>query len=542
MIETLNLSLSFGGRKLFENVNIRFTDDNCYGIIGANGAGKSTFLQILSGEISPSTGSVIKGPNDRIAVLKQNHFEYDDFHVIKTVFMGHQELYKVMEEKEALYEKSPEEFTEEDGIRLGKLEGDFAGFNGWEAEAEAAILLNALDISNELHNKKMKDLLDSQKVKVLLAQALFGNPEVLLLDEPTNHLDAKSITWLEEFLLNYKSTVIVVSHDRHFLNKVCTHIADIDYEQIVLFTGNYEFWKETSELARKLLSESNKKKEDQIKELEDFVRRFSANASKSKQATSRKKQIEKITLDDIKPSSRRYPYIRFECGRDVGKEILSVKGLTKSINGEKAINGFDLLVTPGEKVAFVGEYDFAKTALLDMLSNNLKADSGTFAWGQTTSLSYLPKDNSKFFDKGNYNLVDWLRQFSEDQSMEFLRGSLGRMLFGGEDALKKVNVLSGGEKMRLMYSKMMLSKANVLLLDGPTDHLDLESIVSVNGALEKFKGVVLINSHDHSLVQSVANRIIEFTPNGVIDKKMTFDEYLENKEIQAQLETLYEAR
>ncbi len=541
MIETLNLSLSFGGRKLFENVNIRFTDDNCYGIIGANGAGKSTFLQILSGEISPSTGSVIKGPNDRIAVLKQNHFEYDDFSVIKTVFMGHQEMYKVMEEKEVLYTKSPEEFTEEDGIRLGKLEGDFAAFNGWEAEAEAAILLNALGILNELHHKKMKDLLDSQKVKVLLAQALFGNPEVLLLDEPTNHLDTKSIAWLEEFLLNYKSTVIVVSHDRHFLNKVCTHIADIDYEQITLFTGNYEFWKETSELARKLLSESNKKKEEQIKELEEFVRRFSANASKSKQATSRKKQIEKITLDDIKPSSRRYPYIRFDSEREVGKEILSIKGLTKTINQEKAINKFDLLITPGEKVAFVGEYDFAKTALLDILSNNLEADSGTFAWGQTTSLSYLPKDNSKFFDNCDYNLIDWLRQFSEEQSMEFLRGFLGRMLFGGEEALKKVNVLSGGEKMRLMYSKMMLRKANILLLDGPTDHLDLESIVAVNEALEKFKGVVLINSHDHNLVQSVANRIIEFTPHGIVDKKMTFDEYLENKEIQAELEGLYKS-
>lgn len=538
MIETLNLSLSFGGRKLFENVNIKFTDDNCYGIIGANGSGKSTFLKILSGEISPSSGSVIKGPNDRIAVLKQNHFEYDEFLVIKTVFMGHQELYKVMEEKEALYEKSPDQFTEEDGIRLGKLEGDFAGLNGWEAESEAAILLNALGISNDLHYKKMKDLLDSEKVKVLLAQALFGNPEVLLLDEPTNHLDAKSIDWLEEFLLNYKSTVIVVSHDRHFLNKVCTHIADIDYEQITLFSGNYEFWKESSELARKLLSESNKKKEEKIKELEDFVRRFSANASKSKQATSRKKQIEKITLDDLKPSSRRYPFISFESEREVGKEILTVKGLTKTINGEKALNGFDVVITPGEKVAFVGEYDFAKTALLDILSGTLEADSGTFTWGQTITISYLPKDNSKFFNNCDYDLIGWLRQFSVEQSMEFIRGFLGRMLFGGEEALKKVNVLSGGEKMRLMYSKMMLTKANVLLLDGPTDHLDLESIVALNGALEKFKGVILINSHDHSLVQSVANRIIEFTPNGVIDKKMSYDEYLEDKGIQAQVKTL----
>ena len=537
MIETLNLSLSFGGRKLFESVNIRFTDDNCYGIIGANGSGKSTFLKILSGEISPSSGSVTKGPNDRIAVLKQNHFEYDEFLVIKTVFMGHQELYKVMEEKEALYEKSPDQFTEEDGIRVGKLEGDFAGLNGWEAESEAAILLNALGISNDLHYKKMKDLLDSEKVKVLLAQALFGNPEVLLLDEPTNHLDAKSIDWLEEFLLNYKSTVIVVSHDRHFLNKVCTHVADIDYEQITLFSGNYEFWKESSDLARKLLSESNKKKEEKIKELEDFVRRFSANASKSKQATSRKKQIEKITLDDLKPSSRRYPFISFESEREVGKEILTVKGLTKSINGEKALNEFNVVITPGEKVAFVGEYDFAKTALLDILSNNLKADSGTFTWGQTITVSYLPKDNSKFFNDCDYDLIGWLRQFSEEQAMEFIRGFLGRMLFGGEEALKKVNVLSGGEKMRLMYSKMMLTKANVLLLDGPTDHLDLESIVALNGALEKFKGVILINSHDHSLVQSVANRIIEFTPNGVIDKKMSYDEYLEDKGIQAQVKT-----
>jgi len=538
MIETYNLSLSFGGRKLFENVNIRFSDDNCYGIIGANGSGKSTFLKILSGEISPSTGSVGKGPNDRVAVLKQNHFEYDEFSVLKTVFMGHQELYKVMEAREVLYAKDPETFTDQDGILIGKLESEFAAFNGWSAESEAAILLNELGIANELHDKKMKDLLDNEKVKVLLAQALFGNPEILLLDEPTNHLDTKTITWLEDFLLNYKSTVIVVSHDRHFINKVCTHIADIDYEQITLFTGNYEFWKETSELAMRLLTESNKKKEEQIKELEDFVRRFSANASKSKQATSRKKQIEKITLDDIKPSSRRYPYISFDCEREIGNEVLTVKGLSKTINGEKVINKFDLEINPGEKVAFVGEYDFAKTALLDILSGTTKPDSGTFAWGQTTSISYLPKDNGSFFDECNYDAVGWLQQFSKDLSLEEVRGLLGRMLFAGEDALKKVKVLSGGEKMRLMYSKMMITKANVVLLDGPTDHLDLESIVAVNTALEKFKGVVLINSHDHNLVQSVSNRIIEFTPHGVVDRKMTFDEYLENREVQAQLERL----
>ncbi len=538
MIETINLSLFFGGRKLFENVNIKFSDDNCYGVIGANGSGKSTFLKILSGEISPSSGVVSKGPNDRIAVLKQNHFEYDEYTVLKTVFMGHQELYKVMEEREVLYSKNPDDFTDEDGIKIGRLESEFAAMNGWSAESEAAILLNELGIGNELHEKKMKDILDGEKVKVLLAQALFGNPEILLLDEPTNHLDTKSIAWLEEFLLNYKSTVIVVSHDRHFLNKVCTNIADIDYEQITLFSGNYEFWKESSELAQRLLSESNKKKEEQIKELEDFVRRFSANASKSKQATSRKKQIEKITLDDIKPSSRRYPYISFDCERELGKEVLTVKGLSKTINGEKVLNNFDLVVNPGDKIAFVGEYDFAKTALLDILSGTTKPDGGTFAWGQTTSVSYLPKDNGRFFDECNHNAINWLQQFTDDKLLEELRGLLGRMLFSGEDALKKVKVLSGGEKMRLMYSKMMLTKANVVLLDGPTDHLDLESIVSVNTALEKFKGVVLVNSHDHSLVQSVSNRIIEFTPHGVVDRKMTFDEYLENKEVQAQLEKM----
>ena len=540
MIETHDLSFSLGGRILFENVNIIFTDNNCYGVIGANGSGKSTFLNILSGKIPPSSGTVTKGANDRIAVLKQNHFEYDDFPVIKTVFMGHQELYKVMEEKETLYKKPTDQFTEEDGIHLGKLEADFAHLNGWEAESEAAILLNGLGISKELHEKMMKDLLDSEKVKVLLAQALFGNPEVLLLDEPTNHLDAKSISWLEEFLLDYKSTVLVVSHDRHFLNKVCTHIADIDCEQIKLYSGNYDFCREASELARKMTEESNKTKEEKIKELEEFVRRFSANASKSKQATSRKKQIEKITLEDIKPSSRRYPFIRFEPERDIGKEILTIKSLTKTIDGVKAINGFNLVIHPGEKIALAGQYDFAKTALLDILSKTLKADSGTFTWGQTTSIGYLPKDNSKFFDNCDYDLIDWLRQFSKEQTTEFLRGFLGRMLFSGEDALKKVNVLSGGEKMRLMYSKLMLSKANVILLDGPTDHLDLESIDAVNKACQEFKGVILVNSHDHSLVQSVCNRIIEFTPNGVIDKKMPYDEYLENKQIQAQLETLYQ--
>lgn len=539
MIKTHNLSFSLGGRILFENVNIMFTDSNCYGVIGANGSGKSTFLKILSGEIRPSTGTVIKGTNDRIAVLKQNHFEYDEFPVLKTVFMGHQKLYKVMEEKESLYGKSQEQFTEEDGILLGRLEADFAQLNGWEAEAEAAILLNALGILNELHHKKMKDLLDSQKVKVLLAQALFGNPEVLLLDEPTNHLDAKSISWLEEFLLNYKAIVIVVSHDRHFLNKVCTHIADIDREEIKLYTGNYDFCREASELARKMVEESNKTKEEKIKELEEFVRRFSANASKSKQATSRKRQIEKITLEDIKPSSRCYPFIRFEVERGLGKEVLTIKGLTKSVDMVKVLNSIDLIIHPGEKIALVGQYDLAKTVFLEIVTNNIDTDGGIFTWGQTAKFGYLPKDNSKFFDDCDYNLIDWLRQFSKEQSIEFLRGFLGRMLFSGEEALKKVNVLSGGEKMRLMYSRLMLARGNVILLDGPTNHLDLESITSVNEACQEFKGVILINSHDHNLVQSVANRIIEFTPNGVIDKKMSYDEYLENKEIHAQVEALY---
>ncbi len=539
MIETHDLSYSIGGRILFDSVNILFTDNNCYGVIGANGSGKSTFLNILSGKILPSSGSITKGSNDRIAVLKQNHFEYDEFPVLKTVFMGHQELYKVMEEKELLYGKPQDQFTEEDGIRIGKLEGDFAGLNGWEAESEAAILLGGLGISNKLHDKKMNALRDSEKVKVLLAQALFGNPEVLLLDEPTNHLDAKSIGWLEEFLLNYKSTVILVSHDRHFLNKVCTHIADIDREEIKLYVGNYDFCRETSELARKMVEESNKTKEEKIKELEAFVRRFSANASKSKQATSRKKQIEKITLEDIKPSSRCYPFIRFDTERETGKEILTVKNLTKSIDGVKVLDKLDLVIHPGEKVALVGQYDLAKTAFFEILTNNMKADSGTFVWGQTIKVGYLPKDNSKFFNDCDYSLIDWLRQFSKEQSIEFLRGFLGRMLFSGEEALKQVNVLSGGEKMRLMYSRLMLAKGNVVLLDGPTDHLDLESITAVNDACKEFKGVILINSHDHNLVQSITNRIIEFTPNGVIDRKMSYDDYLENKEIQDQLELLY---
>lgn len=539
MIETHNLSYYLGGRILFDNVSIMFSDENCYGIIGANGSGKSTFLKILAGELLPSSGRVTKGPKDRIAVLKQNHFQYDEFPVIRTVLMGHQHLYKVIEEKEALYKKMETEFTDEDGIKLGRLESDFAEMNGWEADSEAAKLLDGLGIHNKLHDKLMKELLDSEKVKVLLAQALFGNPEILLLDEPTNHLDAKSITWLENFISEYKSTVLVVSHDRHFLNKVCTHTADIDREEIKLYVGNYDFYKESSDLALKMLEESNKTKEEKIKELEDFVRRFSANASKSKQATSRKKQIEKITLDDIKPSSRKYPYIRFEPLRDVGKEILTVKGLTKIIDKDGGIKKFDLTIAPDEKIALVGQYDLAKTAFLDILSGELKPDSGTFTWGQTTSIGYLPKDNTKFFDGCKLTLIDWLRQFSEDQTSVFLRGFLGRMLFSGEDAEKTVNILSGGEKMRLMYSRLMLTRANVILLDGPTDHLDLESIESVNKSLQEFKGIVIVNSHDHNLVNSVCNRIIEFTPNGVIDRKMSYDEYLDDKKIQDKLEELY---
>lgn len=538
MITVNNVSLRYGDRKLFEDVNIKFTPGNCYGLIGANGAGKSTFLKILAGEIEPQTGTVHLGPNERMAVLKQNHFEYEEYEVLKTVIMGHARLYQVMQEKDAIYMK--ENFTDEDGMRAAELEGEFAELNGWEAESEAAILLKGLGIQEELHNKLMHELTGAEKVKVLLAQALFGKPDVLLLDEPTNHLDIKAIQWLEEFLINFENTVIVVSHDRHFLNKVCTHIADLDYGKIQIYVGNYDFWYESSQLALKMAQEANKKKEEKIKELQNFIARFSANASKSKQATSRKKLLEKITLEDIKPSSRRYPYAGFTPEREIGNDLLRVENLTKTIDGIKVLDHISFTMNKGDKIALVGTNEIAKTTLFKILMGEMEPDSGTFKWGITTTQSYFPKDNSEYFENCELNLVDWLRQFSpKDDSESFLRGFLGRMLFSGEEVLKKASVLSGGEKVRCMLAKMMLSGANVLLFDEPTNHLDLESITALNNGLINFKGSILFASHDHQFVQTIANRIFEFTPNGLIDKQMTYDEYLENEEIQKQVADMY---
>lgn len=538
MITVNNVSLRYGDRKLFEDVNIKFTPGNCYGLIGANGAGKSTFLKILAGEIEPQTGTVHLGPNERMAVLKQNHFEYEEYEVLKTVIMGHARLYQVMQEKDAIYMK--ENFTDEDGMRAAELEGEFAELNGWEAESEAAILLKGLGIQEELHNKLMHELTGAEKVKVLLAQALFGKPDVLLLDEPTNHLDIKAIQWLEEFLINFENTVIVVSHDRHFLNKVCTHIADLDYGKIQIYVGNYDFWYESSQLALKMAQEANKKKEEKIKELQNFIARFSANASKSKQATSRKKLLEKITLEDIKPSSRRYPYAGFTPEREIGNDLLRVENLTKTIDGIKVLDHISFTMNKGDKIALVGTNEIAKTTLFKILMGEMEPDSGTFKWGITTTQSYFPKDNSEYFENCELNLVDWLRQFSpKDDSESFLRGFLGRMLFSGEEVLKKASVLSGGEKVRCILAKMMLSGANVLLFDEPTNHLDLESITALNNGLINFKGSILFASHDHQFVQTIANRIFEFTPNGLIDKQMTYDEYLENEEIQKQVADMY---
>jgi ATPase subunit of ABC transporter with duplicated ATPase domains len=538
MITVTDVSLRYGERKLFEEVNIKFTPGNCYGLIGANGAGKSTFLKILSGEIEPQTGNVHLGPGERMAVLKQNHFEYEEEEVLKVVMMGHARLYEVMQEKDALYMKA--DFTEEDGMKAAELEGEFAELNGWEAESEAAILLNGLGIPEELHTKKMADLTGSEKVKVLLAQALFGKPDVLLLDEPTNHLDIKAIQWLEEFLINFENTVIVVSHDRHFLNKVCTHIADLDFSKIQIYVGNYDFWYESSQLALKMAQDANKKKEEKIKELQSFISRFSANASKSKQATSRKKLLDKITLDDIRPSSRRYPYVGFSPEREIGNDLLRVEGLSKSVDGIKVLDNISFIMNKNDKIALVGTNELAKTTLFKILMGEIEPDSGTFKWGVTTSQAYFPKDNSKYFENTDLNLVDWLRQFSPvDQSESFLRGFLGRMLFSGEEVLKKANVLSGGEKVRCMLSKMMLSGANVLLLDEPTNHLDLESITALNNGLISYKGSLIFSSHDHQFIQTIANRIMELTPNGLIDKQMSYDEYLENEELQKQVEKMY---
>jgi ATPase subunit of ABC transporter with duplicated ATPase domains len=538
MITVSNVGLRYGDRKLFEDVNIKFTPGNCYGLIGANGAGKSTFLKILSGEIESQTGNVQLGPNERMAVLKQNHFEYEEQEVLKTVIMGHTRLYQVMQEKDAIYMKDP--FTDEDGMKAAELEGEFAELNGWEAEPEASILLKGLGIGEDLHYKKMAELTGSEKVKVLLAQALFGRPDVLLLDEPTNHLDIKAIQWLEEFLINFENTVIVVSHDRHFLNKVCTHIADLDFGKIQIYVGNYDFWYESSQLATRLTSDANKKKEEKIKELQAFIARFSANASKSKQATSRKKLLDKITLDDIRPSSRRYPFVGFTPEREIGNDLLMVEGLTKTIDGVKVLNNVSFFMNKGDKIALVGPNEVAKTTLFKILMGEMEADSGTFKWGITTSQAYFPKDNSEFFENSELNLVDWLRQFSpKDESESFLRGFLGRMLFSGEEVLKKASVLSGGEKVRCMLSKMMLNGANVLLLDEPTNHLDLESITALNNGLINFKGSLLFSSHDHQFIQTIANRVFELTPNGLVDKQMTYDEYLENSEIQKQVAEMY---
>jgi ATPase subunit of ABC transporter with duplicated ATPase domains len=531
MISANGVSLRYGGRALFENVNIKFTPGNCYGLIGANGAGKSTFLKILSGEIEPNKGDVSITPGERLAVLKQDHFEFDEFEVLKTVITGHKRLIEIMEEKEVLYAKS--EFTEEEGIRLSELEAEFAELNGWDAETDAAILLNGLNITEEYHYKKMKDLDGNQKVRVLLAQALFGNPDILLMDEPTNHLDVASITWLENFLANFENTVIVVSHDRHFLNQVCTQIADIDFGKIQLYVGNYDFWYQSSQLALQQAKDANKKIESRMKELQEFIQRFSANASKSKQATSRKKLLDKLTLEDIKPSSRKYPFIDFKPDREAGNDLLMINGISKEIEGEKLLDDVNLIVNKGDKIAFVGTYGKAKTALFKILMGETEPDSGDFKWGITTTQAYFPSDNSQFFEGVDLTLVDWLRQFSKDQTETFLRGWLGRMLFSGEEALKKASVLSGGEKVRCMLSKMMLSGANVLLLDEPTNHLDLESITALNNGLINYKGTIMFSSHDHEFVQTIANRIIEFTPKGIIDRQMTYDEYLENEDVAA---------
>ncbi|MGK8683631.1 ABC-F family ATP-binding cassette domain-containing protein [Bacillus cereus] len=541
MITVSNVSLRFADRKLFEDVNIKFTPGNCYGLIGANGAGKSTFLKILSGEIEPSTGDIHITPGERLAVLKQNHFEYEEFPVLETVIMGHTQLYKVMQEKNAIYMK--EDFSDEDGMRAAELEGEFAELNGWEAESEAAILLKGLGIGEDLHDKKLSELTGAEKVKVLLAQALFGKPDILLLDEPTNHLDLKAIQWLENFLMNFENTVIVVSHDRHFLNKVCTHMADLDFGKIQLYVGNYDFWYESSQLALKLTQDANKKKEEKVKELQNFIARFSSNASKAKQATSRKKLLDKITLDDIRPSSRRYPFVGFTPEREVGNDLLTVEGLSKTIDGEKVLDNVYFTLNKGDKVAFIGRNDIAMTTLFKILMGEMEPDSGSFKWGVTTSQSYFPRDNSKYFENSDLNLVEWLRQFSpQDESESFLRGFLGRMLFSGEEVKKNVSVLSGGEKVRCMLSKMMLSGANVITLDDPTNHLDLESITALNNGLIAFKGTMLFTSHDHQFVQTIANRIIEVTPNGVIDKEATYDEFLENEELQKQVDAMYEGQ
>ena len=539
MIQASNVTLRLGKKALFEDVNIKFTEGNCYGLIGANGAGKSTFLKILSGEVEPNTGEVVIAPNTRMSVLNQDHYKYDEFPVLETVIMGNERLHTIMKEKDALYAKP--DFSDEDGIKAAELEGEFAELNGWEAESEASSLLQGLGIGTDAHYKLMSELTGAEKVKVLLAQALFGNPGILILDEPTNHLDIKSIKWLENFLGDFEGTVIVVSHDRHFLNEVCTHMADVDFGKIKLYVGNYDFWYESSQLATQMAKDQNKKKEEKIKELQDFIARFSANASKSKQATSRKKLLDKITLDDIQPSSRRYPFVGFKPEREVGNDILTVKDLSKTIDGVKVLDNVNFMVNKGDKIALIGN-EIAVTTLFKILAGEMEADSGEFKWGITITNAYFPKDNSQYFNDCHLSLVDWLRQYSDEKAESYIRGFLGRMLFSGEEALKQAQVLSGGEKVRCMLSKLMLSNANVLVLDDPTNHLDLESITSVNKGLEKFPGVLLFSSHDHEMIQTLANRIIEITPGGIMDRKTTLEEYLENKDIQAQLKKMYDVQ
>ncbi len=528
MISANNVTLRIGKRALFEDVNIKFTEGNCYGLIGANGAGKSTFLKILSGVIEPSKGDIAITPGQRLSVLEQDHYKYDDYQVLDTVILGNKRLYEIMKEKDAIYAK--EDFTDEDGVRASELEGEFADLNGWEAESDAATLLNGLGIDTDLHYAYMRELDGGQKVKVLLAKALFGNPDILLLDEPTNHLDLDAIAWLEEFLINFNNTVIVVSHDRYFLNKVCTHIADIDYAKIQLYSGNYDFWYESSQLMIKQMKEANKKKEEKIKELQEFIQRFSANASKSKQATSRKRALEKIQLDEIRPSSRKYPYIDFKPNREIGNEVLHVEGISKTIDGVKLLDNISFTLGHDDKVAFVGPNVNATTALFKILAGELEPDEGSYKWGVTTTQTYFPKDNTAEFTSED-SIVDWLMQYSPEKDVTFVRGFLGRMLFSGDDGLKKVNVLSGGERVRCMLSKMMMSGANTMLMDEPTNHLDMESITALNNSLIKYPGVLLFTSQDHQFVQTVANRIMELTPGGLIDKQCTYDEYLENDEM-----------
>ncbi len=535
MITVNDVSLHFADRKLFDDVNINFTPGNCYGLIGANGAGKSTFLKILSGDIAPSTGTVSMGTNERLATLKQNHFDYDDYTVMETVIMGHSDLYRIMQEKDALYAKP--DFDEADGTKAAELETEFGEKGGWEAEGEASQMLQGLNIPESIYQEKMATLTAGQKIKVLLAQALFGKPDVLLLDEPTNGLDVDSIDWLEEFLINFENTVIVVSHDRYFLNTVCTYMADLDYGQIKLYAGNYDFWLKSSELAQKMMQDQNAKKEEKIKELQDFIARFSANASKSKQATSRKKMLDKITLDDIQPSSRRYPFIKFVPNREVGNDLLQVKDLTVSIDGKKILNNASFIINKDDKVAFLAKNDMVTTALFKVLTGELTPDSGTITWGVTTSRAYLPKDFNDMFDEET-PIIDWLRQFAEkgEDDDTFLRGFLGRMLFSGPDVTKKVNVLSGGEKVRVLLSKMMLLKANVLLLDDPTNHLDLESITALNDGLIDYKGSILFASHDHQFIQTVANHLIYLSENGIVDRAdTTYDEFRNNKQVEQQI-------